>query len=73
MGIFGSYSKRDEQHYKRLAAQDSAKEARRRKISDWLPFRKETLARVKAGEITLEEGQRLIAKRERDMRHKDSQ
>jgi len=65
MGMWGGYSRKEEQHYKRLAAQDLAREKNRRKISDWMPYRKETLARVKAGDITLEEGQKLIAARER--------
>ena len=64
MGIWGGYSKKDEAYYAAQARRDRQRENNRRKIEDWMPFREETLARVKAGEISLEEAQRLIAKKE---------
>jgi len=65
VGPWGPCSRREEAHYKRLAAEDRRKAERRKRMEARLPFRMETLARVKAGEITLAEAQKIIADHER--------
>jgi len=55
----------DEQYYARREAEDRARVLRRELRKKQLPRRLEILAKVKTGEITLKEGQRMIKKEER--------
>jgi len=55
----------DEQYYARREAEDRARVLRRELSKKQLPRRLEILAKVKTGEITLKEGQRMIKKEER--------
>jgi len=54
----------DEEYYKRLPIRERAKRERMAKLLRDLPRRKAILARVKAGDITLAEGQKMIRKPE---------
>ena len=60
--MWGPLSKADERYYKRKAAEDKARAERRQQREADMPRRMEILARVKSGEITLAQGQRLIRK-----------
>ena len=63
--MFGPYTKADEA-YDRARDREERRRARSlEKMRVRLPFRLEALARAKAGEITLEEAKRIIAKHER--------
>ena len=55
----------DEQYYARREAEDRARVLRRELRKKQLPRRLEILGKVKTGEITLKEGQRMIKKEER--------
>ena len=55
-----NYSAADKRHYKRLAVNDRARRQRQDALQSDLPRRMAILKRVKAGEITLKEGQKLI-------------
>ena len=50
----------NDQYYKRLAAEDKARRERQARLKADMPRRMAILARVKRGEITLKEAQRLI-------------
>jgi hypothetical protein len=63
---WGPISKREEAYYRRLDREDKARKARREKTEQRLPYRIETLARVKAGEITLQQAQQIIKKHEKE-------
>ncbi|MFH1558274.1 MAG: hypothetical protein ABII76_26010 [Pseudomonadota bacterium] len=60
--MWGPLSQADERYYKRKAAEDKARAERRKQREADMPRRMEILARVKSGEITLVEGQRMIRK-----------
>jgi hypothetical protein len=61
--MWGPLSKADERYYKRRAAEDIARKRRMEEREADMPRRMEILARVKAGEITLAEGQRMIRRK----------
>jgi hypothetical protein len=61
--MWGPLSKADEQYYRRRAAEDAARARRKAERDADMPRRMEILARVKAGEITLTEGQRMIRRK----------
>jgi len=50
----------DEEYYKRLPIRERANRERMAKLLRDLPRRKAIIARVKAGEITLADGQKMI-------------
>ena len=62
---WGSVTHEEEAYYKRCDAEDRRKKLRQERIGQRIPFRKATMARVKSGEITLEEAQKIIRKFER--------
>ena len=55
----------DEQYYARRKAEDKDYISRRESFSKRIPRRLEVLAKVKTGEITLKEAQRMIKKEEK--------
>ena len=58
--MWGPLSKSDERWYRRQAEKKRTRQAWLEAMQTDLPRRIKILARVKAGEISLEEGQRLI-------------
>jgi len=62
--MWGPLSKADERRYKRQAIKDKLRRKRLKVLNADMPRRMKILARVKAGEISLKEGQRLIRENE---------
>lgn len=58
--MWGPISKRDDRHYRRLDAEARARAERRKEAGKTYEAKREILDRVKAGEITLTEGQKEI-------------
>lgn len=59
--MWGAISKRDERYYKRKDAEHIARLERMKKDKDLFQAKSAILSRVKAGEITLAEGQNQIS------------
>ena len=62
--MWGPISKRDAARHRRLDREANRRDAARELMKARLPFRKETLARVESGEITLVEAQKIIRTKE---------
>ena len=64
--MFGSYTKRDMAQDRADRRRDRRRAENAKKMEAWLPFRMGVLARVKAGEISLEEAKLIISKKEKE-------
>ena len=62
--MWGPSSKADKKWYRRRAIEDATQKKRQAELRADMPRRMKIIARVKFGEITLGEGQRLIRKGE---------
>jgi len=71
--MWGPLSKADERYYNRKAAEDKARDERRKQREADMPRRLAILARVKAGEITLAEGQCMIRRKPNTCIHEIAQ
>jgi len=58
--MWGPYSKADEKYYKRLEQRKKERRARIEKLKADIPRRMEILKRVKDGNLTLKEAQKII-------------